>query len=146
VAGFDDFANFDVEKFLKTTEEQAKQLEELQQRAAELIGRAEDKDKLVMVEYSQRGLHELQLNPRAMRLASADLADLIKTVTREAAHDLESKTNELLEDVFGENNPMKMLGDPEKALAQVREAEAAYDRTFDEVMAKFDQIRRQLGS
>ncbi|MEV7968404.1 YbaB/EbfC family nucleoid-associated protein [Sphaerisporangium sp. NPDC088356] len=143
---FGDFASIDVDKLLGSAQKQLAQVEELQRRTAELVGRALDKDGLVTVGYTAQGLHELELNPRAMRLASADLADMIKSVAREAAADLERQTHELMEEMFGADNPMNLLKDPDAALAQVKEAEAAYDRTFEEVMSDLEQIRRRLQS
>ncbi|MET8138839.1 YbaB/EbfC family nucleoid-associated protein [Sphaerisporangium sp. NPDC005288] len=142
---FGDFASIDIDKLLTGAQRQLAQVEELQRRTAELVGRATDKDGHVTVEYTGQGLQELELNPRAMRLPSADLAALIKTVVHDAGRDLERQTNELMEELFGaEDNPMRLLRDPEAALAQVKQAEAAYDRTFEEVMADLDQIRRRL--
>ncbi|WP_248961033.1 YbaB/EbfC family nucleoid-associated protein [Sphaerisporangium perillae] len=142
---FGDFGNIDIDKLLSGAQQQLAQVEELQRRTAELVGRAQDKDGLVTVEYTGQGLHELQLNPRAMRLASVDLAALIKTTVQEAVGDLARQTNELMEEMFGvEDNPMKLLSDPEAALAQVKQAEAAYNHTFEEVMSDLDQIRRRL--
>ncbi|MFC4584693.1 YbaB/EbfC family nucleoid-associated protein [Sphaerisporangium corydalis] len=142
---FGGFANMDVEKLLSDAQRQVSQLEELQRRTVGVVGEAQDKDGLVTVEYAADGLRDLRLNPRAMRLASADLADLIKTVAREAAQDLERKTGELMGEVFGEaDNPMNLLRDPEAALAKIREAEGAYDRTFDQVMGDLEEIRRRL--
>ncbi|WP_214414282.1 YbaB/EbfC family nucleoid-associated protein [Sphaerisporangium fuscum] len=142
---FDDFANINLEKLLGETQEQFAKLEELQQRTNDAVGRAQDKNGLVTVEYGQDGLRELELNPRAMRLASADLAELIKTTIGEAAQDLNAQTNELFEEVFGaEGNPMRLMKDPEGAMAKVKEAEAAYNRTVENVMGEFEQIRRRL--
>ncbi|GII78340.1 hypothetical protein Sru01_33220 [Sphaerisporangium rufum] len=142
---YGEFAEFDVEKLMENAQRQLARVEELQQRTGELIGRAEDKDGMVKVEYTGQGLHELELNPRVMRMASTDLAELIKTVVQDAAADLTNQTSALMDEMFGaEDNPMKLLNDPEAALAQVKQAEAAYDRTYDEVMADLDRIRRRL--
>ncbi|GAA3812108.1 hypothetical protein GCM10022226_35950 [Sphaerisporangium flaviroseum] len=142
---FPDFANIDVEKLLNQSQQQFARLEELQERTSALVGEAQDKDGLVTVEYAGDGLRDLRLNPRAMRLASADLADLIKSVAREAAKDLERQTTELMGEVFGEeDNPMKLLNDPDAAMAKIRDAEKAYNRTFEDVMGDLEEIRRRL--
>ncbi|RCG32635.1 YbaB/EbfC family DNA-binding protein [Sphaerisporangium album] len=142
---FGDFANIDVEKLLSGAQQQFARMAELQRRLPELVGRAQDKDRLVTVEYGAEGLRELELNPRAMRLASTDLAELIKTVTRLAAQDLGVRTNEVMEEVFGaEENPMRLLNDPDAALAGAKEAEAAYNRVFDDVMGELNRVRRRL--
>jgi DNA-binding protein YbaB len=145
VTEFGDFANIDLDKLLNGAQQQFARMEELQRRMGELVGRAEDKDRLVTVEYAGQGLRELELNPRAMRMASADLADLIKTVTQEAARDLQARTDELMEEVFGkEDNPMRLINDPEAAMATAKEAEATYNRVFEDVMGELDRVRRRL--
>ncbi|GGL14915.1 hypothetical protein Sme01_16220 [Sphaerisporangium melleum] len=142
---FGDFAGLDIDALLNGAQGQLAKVEELQRRVAELVGLATDKDGLVTVEYTTEGLRELELNPRAMRLPSADLAALIKTVIHEAGRDLERRTNELTEEMFGaENDPLNVLRDPEAALAQIKQAEAVYNRTFEEVMSDLDAIRRRL--
>ncbi|MFC6087175.1 YbaB/EbfC family nucleoid-associated protein [Sphaerisporangium aureirubrum] len=142
---FGDFANIDVEKLLRGTQEQFARLEELQRRTGTLTGSASDGNRLVTAEYTQAGLYDLRLDPRAMRLPSGELAELIKQVIAAAAEDLREKAVALMTEVFGDqDNPMKLLEDPQAALAKVKEAEAVYDRTFDEVMAHLDTIRRRL--
>ncbi|GII86556.1 hypothetical protein Ssi03_45460 [Sphaerisporangium siamense] len=142
---FGDFAGIDLEKLLNQAQEQFARVEGLQRRLAELVGRAQDKDHLVTVEYGAEGLRELELNPRAMRLASNDLAALIKTVSGDAARDLREKTDEAMAEVFGaEDDPMRLLEDPEAAIARAKEAEDAYNRVFDDVMSELDRVRRRL--
>ncbi|GII60386.1 hypothetical protein Skr01_04710 [Sphaerisporangium krabiense] len=142
---FGDFAGIDLEKLLNQAQERFAHMEGLQRRLAELVGRAQDKDHLVTVEYGAEGLRELELNPRAMRLASTDLAALIKTVSADAARDLREQTNEAMAEVFGaEDNPMRLLEDPEAAIARAKEAEAAYNRVFEDVMSELDRVRRRL--
>ncbi|MER6943400.1 YbaB/EbfC family nucleoid-associated protein [Nonomuraea sp. NPDC000554] len=142
---FGDFANIDIDKLLKTADGQFAQMEELQKTMADLVGRAQDEDGLVVVEYSAEGLHELELHPKAMRLSSGELAEMIKEVVREAAADLQKQVSEAMGEVFGEeDNPMKFINDPEAALEQVRSAEASYNRTFEDVMGELDRIRRRL--
>ena len=49
---------------------------------ADLVGRAQDDDGLVTIAYGSEGLRELQLHPKAMRLSSGELAELIKEQLR----------------------------------------------------------------
>ena len=145
MTGFGDFANIDIDKLLSGAQQQFTRMEELQERLTEIVGKAEDKNHLVTVEYASEGMRELEIHPKAMRLGSADLADLIKAVTRDAATDLQAKTNELMEEMFGkEDNPMKLLNDPEAAMAGAKEAEATFNRVFDDVMGELDRVRRRL--
>ncbi|GLW05014.1 hypothetical protein Misp01_01440 [Microtetraspora sp. NBRC 13810] len=142
---FGDFANIDIDKLLRGAEVQFAKAEEVQQSLAGLVGRAEDEDGLVSVEYAGGGLRDLTLHAKAMRLSSGELAEKIKQVIQEATEDLQRQINELMGDVYGEeDNPMKLVNDPEAALGQIKEAEAAYNRTFEDVMGELDRIRRRL--
>lgn len=142
---FGDFANLDIDKLLKTADEQFSRVEELQKVMAELVGRAQDEDGLVTAEYSSAGLTGLELHPKAMRLGSGELADKVKAAVQEAANDLQRQINETMGEMFGEeDNPMKFINDPDAALEQVKNAEAAYNKTFEDVMGELDKIRRRL--
>lgn len=143
--GFGDFANIDIDKLLKSADEQFVRIQELQKNIPAIVGRAQDDDGLVTVEYGSEGLRDLQLHPKAMRLASGELAELIKVVLQDATRDLQTKISKAMTDAFGEeDNPMKYVNDPDAAMGQIKEAEAAYNRTFEDVMGELDRIRRRL--
>lgn len=145
MTGFGDFANIDIDKLLNGADTQFARMEELQKSMADLVGRAEDEDGLVKVEYSSEGLSELELHPKAMRLSAGELAEKIKTVVHDATQDLQAQINKAMGEVFGEeDNPMKYINDPDAALDQIKDAEAAYNRTFEDVMGELDRIRRSL--
>ncbi|NUR91623.1 MAG: YbaB/EbfC family DNA-binding protein [Nonomuraea sp.] len=142
---FGDFGNIDMDRLLRSVDDQFAKAEELQKAMADVVGRGEDDDHLVLVEYAQEGLRTLDLHPKAMRLSAAELSEKIKAAVQDAALDLQRQVNELMGEVFGEAaNPMRLLDNPEKALRQVRQAEASYERAFDDVMGELDQIRRNL--
>ncbi|WP_113700926.1 YbaB/EbfC family nucleoid-associated protein [Nonomuraea lactucae] len=142
---FGDFANIDIDKLLKTADGQFARIEELQKTMTSVVGRAQDEDGLVSAEYAAEGLRELELHPKAMRLSSAELAEKVKEVVREASDDLQKQVSEAMGEAFGEEeNPMRLIKDPDAALDQVRSAEAAYNRTFEDVMGELDRIRRRL--
>ena len=66
-------------------------------------------------------------------------------VVRDAAQDLQEQVGTLMGEAFGEeDNPMRYADNPDAALQQVREMEAAYDRTFEDVMGELDRISRRL--
>ncbi|MEU6713225.1 YbaB/EbfC family nucleoid-associated protein [Nonomuraea sp. NPDC046802] len=139
-----DFGALDFDKILKNAEGQMSRMAELQTSVAELVGRAEDEDGLVIVEFAGGGLKELTLHPKAMRLTSGELAERIKIVIDEASADLQRKMNEMFEEAFGEDNPMRFGTDPEGSMEMVRQAEAAYNRTFEDLMGQLEQIRKRM--
>jgi DNA-binding protein YbaB len=142
---FGDFANIDLDKLLKDTEKQMGLLAEFQRDLGSYVGRAEDEQGLVTVEYDHQGVRELELHPKAMRLSSGELAELIKALLKEAAADFEARIGQAMGELFGErDNPMRNLGDPDAALGRMKEMDAAYDRAFADVMGELDRIRRRL--
>ncbi|HEY9524648.1 MAG TPA: YbaB/EbfC family nucleoid-associated protein [Thermopolyspora sp.] len=140
------FASFDPERFMDRADAWLAEDTRLQESLLSLVGRARDEDGLVTVEYGGGGLRELELHPKAMRLSSGELAERIKAVMDEAAADLQRQYLEAMDQVYGEqDNPMRYLSDPDSALAKVRQAEADYNRTFQDVMGQLDHVSRRLG-
>lgn len=144
--GFGDFANIDIDKLLRKADEHFARMEEFHKDMGSYVGRAQDEHGMVVVEYGQEGLRELYLHPKALRLPSGDLADLIKTAVKDATQDLQRQITEGMNAAFGdsEDNPMQYINDPEAATKHLKAAEAAYNRTFDDVMGELDSIRRRL--
>lgn len=139
-----EFGGVDFDRILKNADQQMSRAAELEASVSELVGRAEDEDGFVTVEFAGGSLKDLVLHPKAMRLSSGELAALIKGVVAEAAADLQRQLNEVMEEAFGEENPMRFGTDPEGAMEQVRQAESAYHRTFEEVMGQLDRIRQRM--
>jgi DNA-binding protein YbaB len=139
-----DFGGLDVEQLMKTADRQFARIEEVQNMLSGLVGHAKDEDGLVSVEYAGAGLRELTLHPKAMRLTSGELAERIKEAVADAAADLRAQVGEVMQEEFGEDNPMRFADDREGALEQVRQAEAAYNRTAEDVMGELDRIMRRM--
>jgi DNA-binding protein YbaB len=145
VTDFGDFGNIDMDRLLSGVDEQFTKAEELQKAMTALVGRAEDEAGLVVVEYAQEGLRTLDLHPKAMRLSAGELSEKIKAAVQDAALDLQRQVNDLMAEVYGEeSNPMRLLENPDRALRQVKQAEASYERAFEDVMGELDRIRRNM--
>jgi DNA-binding protein YbaB len=138
---FGDFAKIDVDKLMKGIDDQLGRLEKFQESVGECVGRAEDENGFVKVEYGQNGVQVLELHPKAMRLSSGELADLIKATLAEATADFQRAFAEMMGDVFGDAELMKR---PESLLENIKQAEQAHDRAFSDVMGELDRIRRRL--
>ncbi|TDD25140.1 YbaB/EbfC family DNA-binding protein [Nonomuraea diastatica] len=142
---FGDFAKIDIDKLLKGADEQLALLEKFQEEVGSYVGHAQDEDGFVTVEYDHQGMRTLEIHPKAMRLSSGELADLIKTVLAEATADFQRRLNAASNEMFGEDdNPMKHLSDPEAALGKIRQAGALHDKAFEDVMGELDRIRRRM--
>jgi DNA-binding protein YbaB len=142
---FGDFGDIDVERLLREADKEFARIDGMQDILVALVGRAADEDGLVTAEYTGEGLRELEIHPKAMRLASGDLADKIKEVVAAATADLQRQIRETMGEIFGErDNPLQVVEDPGAMIGKIQQAEAVYDRTFDDVMGELDRIRRRL--
>ncbi|PZG17906.1 YbaB/EbfC family DNA-binding protein [Nonomuraea aridisoli] len=142
---FGDFAKVDLEKLVKGADEQLALLGTFSERAASCVGRAQDEDGFVTVEYGQEGVRELELHPKAMRLSSGELAEMIKATLRDATDDFQRRLTQEAGELFGqESNPLRLLSDPASIIGKAKEAEPLYDRAFEDVMGRLDKIRRRL--
>ncbi|GAA3615778.1 hypothetical protein GCM10022419_121320 [Nonomuraea rosea] len=144
--GFGDFANIDMDKLFKQVDEQIARIEKFEKTMEDQVGRAQDDLGLVTVECGQEGVRELHLHPKALRLPSGELADLIKAALNDATRDLQQQISEGMDAAFGDSddNPMKIVKDPESLLNKIKGAEAVYNRTFEDVMGELSRIQRQL--
>ncbi|MFI6918575.1 YbaB/EbfC family nucleoid-associated protein [Nonomuraea spiralis] len=145
VTDFGDFGNIDMDRLLHSVDEQLNKSDELQKGMTALVGRGEDEAHLVLVEYAQEGMRTLEIRPKAMRLSAAELSERIRAAFQEATADLQRQAEELMTELFGASgNPMRLMENPEQALRGVRQAEASYERAFEDVMGELDRIRRDL--
>jgi DNA-binding protein YbaB len=144
---FGDLANLDLEKLIRISEQHSTKVKEMQERAAELTGRAESKDRRVKVACTVAGgVTDIEIDPRAMRMPAAEFAEILKTLIREANADLQRQLSELMAETYGEAaNPMTLIENQEAVQEKIQAAAAAYDRTLDDAMSELDKIAKQLG-
>jgi hypothetical protein len=127
-------SSFDLGDLLRSPEElyaaQREQLaraEELQRRIEEVTGSATSSDERITVSFSEaKGLHDLVLDPRVMRMPSADLAEEIVRLVNAARTEAHSQIQQVMNDTLGENG----RPDPE----QIGEQAAELQRSLDELM------------
>jgi DNA-binding protein YbaB len=144
---FGDLANLDLEKLIRVSEEQSARVQEMQERAAELTGVAESKDRRIKVTCTVNGgVDDITIDPRAMRMPAADFAETLKTLIRDANADLHRQLSELMAETYGEAaNPMALIQNQEAVQEKIKDAAAAYDRTLDDAMSELQRIAKQLG-
>lgn len=147
MTGFGDFANIDIDKLLRESQQRFARAAELQERMANLVGRAESEDGRVTATYTTGGgLTALELDPRAMRMASGELAETIKSVIHAAARNLQEQSQEVMVEVFGEDeNPMQFLTDRDALESKAQEMQSTYDRTMNDVMGGLEAVKKRLG-
>jgi DNA-binding protein YbaB len=144
---FGDLANLDIEKLVRVSEEHSARVKEMQERAVELKGCAESKDRRIKVTCTTTGgVSDIEIDPRAMRMPAKEFAETLKTLIREANADLHRQLSDLMAETYGEAaNPMALAQNQEAVQERIQEAAAAYDRTLDDAMSELQRIAKQLG-
>jgi DNA-binding protein YbaB len=143
VNGFGDFANIDVDKLLHKAQHQQANIQQMQERIAELVGRASDKTGLVTATFTAAGgLTDLEIKPRALAPGSRELAKTIKQVIQEASADLQNQMRAVMREVFPDHETAL---DQDAAIAKAQEAQAAFDRVMGDAMGELEKVRKRLG-
>jgi DNA-binding protein YbaB len=133
------------EAMMRDAESRLGKFQSLRAELTDLVGHAESADGYVVVEWSGGGLSDLQLNPRAMRLPSDELAEAIKTAIRDARTDLGEKTQAALNAAGLEREPLPSLDDVRAQLGQMREQSIDSARKTVTGLDQAMQYRRNSG-
>jgi DNA-binding protein YbaB len=151
VVEFPDLGNalgIDVHQLAQQMREQTAQAVELQQRVAGLVGHAESEDGQVRLGFSPaKGLTELAIDPRAMRMGSAELAGLIMRLCAEAVRDLDRQKQEAARETFGENfDPAAVKMDPKAMEGALQGMTETVESAGQNITTFMEQLRRRLGT
>lgn len=144
---FGDFANINVDEAVNRAKRQAEQVAQMQDKLSEAVGRAESQDGYVKVTYtSAAGIAELEINPRAMRMASADLAETIKSTVKDAAADLQANIRAMMADIYAgqPNNPLDIMQDPSKMTERLEEMKGLLDSAMGDASLYMEKLRRRI--
>jgi DNA-binding protein YbaB len=142
----------DPEMLFRETRSQFDQVADMQRAMAELRGRAESQDGRVRAVYSQdAGLADVELDPRAMRMSAAELAELIVQVSGEAKRDLERQMKELMDETLDRQDVTPddlkdMFEEPSGLTETLGSMGRIFEGATKEVEGILDQIRRVMGT
>ena len=109
------------EKSMREAEARLSRMETIKQDLGGLVGHAEGAEGQIVVEWSGGGVSLLELNPRVMRMPSADLAEEIKKTIAAATVDLREKTRALLTESGVVVGPPPTVDEVRQQMAQLRE-------------------------
>lgn len=136
----------DLEKILRASEQHLSDSKRLQERIGKITGRAKSADGRVTVHWDGEGLNKLELDPRAMRMTSADLAEAIATTAQQAKQDLDRQSDALMEEVFGpEHNPLNATPSQEEMESKLDELQDMFGDTLKDVTNVMEQLRKAFG-
>lgn len=140
MTAFADVPQAEVETLLRDAEQRAGRIRELSERTAALVGTGQAADGRVTVTWtSADGLSDVSIDPRAMRMASADLADAFAAAVRDALADLRRQVREVMTDVFGSS-----AGGPEESRGKLHQAQEAFSRRMNDVVGELERARHTL--
>jgi DNA-binding protein YbaB len=112
----------------------------LQEKLSSLVGTAESEDGRVSAESDNgRGLKKLTIDPRAMRMGSEELAEVITEVVADAIADLRRRTQEALQEETGHREY-----DPKAAQARIQEARESFDRIALDAQSEMERLHRRV--
>ncbi|GAA1792902.1 YbaB/EbfC family nucleoid-associated protein [Actinomadura chokoriensis] len=120
---------------------------EFSARLADMVGRAESPDGRVGLGFSpEKGLTGVRIDPRAMRMGSEELAELIEQLSKEAVADLDRQKREAADEVYGEDaQKVKTPLDPAVMQDALRDMNAAFAGVSRDATALMDQLRKRMG-
>ena len=132
-----------VEAGLQDARAQIGQLGDMHERLAELVGTAASEDGRVRAECTVAATPaKLEIDPRAMRLGSQDLAETISAVIREASTDLRRKMHETMTESFGGKGLQEGI---DQARSRANETMAAFQKAAKDATSQVEGLRRRLG-
>lgn len=127
---------------LKDAERNLDRAKELQERLSSVIGRAESKDGRVKIECAnEKGITKVHLDPRALRMASEELAETFTAVAQEAMADLQKQTQAAIREAFGGG---KEAFDLEAARERRKEVDATFRRALGDAQSEMTRLMRRL--
>lgn len=134
----------DPEEMARHQTEQLAKLAEYQEQLAVAIGTAESEDGEISVAFSEeKGVHDLRIDPRAMRDGSEDLAAQIEQLVNQARAELQRKQVEIAQATFGDSiDPAKLLADMPEAQAQLGELMNITRQAGNDVGLLVERIQR----
>ncbi|MCA2227578.1 YbaB/EbfC family nucleoid-associated protein [Nonomuraea aurantiaca] len=138
------FANINVEAFLRDSERRVADFAAAQKEVAAAVGQATVADGHITVQCTARGgVTRLDIDPRAKRMSVQEMSEEILAAIHAADADLQRQLSTIMTGSFGGLDPA--LGDPDPALAKMTEAQHAFDRMMGDAMGELDRMRKKLG-
>jgi DNA-binding protein YbaB len=115
-----------------------------QERVAEITGTATSDDGYIKVTWRGDGLDALEINPRAMRMGSAELAEKILRLSQEAKADSRKQSNAVMEDLLGEQNPAGILADKQELQESIDMMRDVFTGAINDSKDLIDQLQRRF--
>lgn len=119
--------------------------QEVQRRMTDIVGTAATEDDQIKVSWRGDGPSDLEIHPRAMRMPSAELAQTIMRLIGEAKADTKRQSDEILAEVYGDENPANLVANPELFQQSMDAMRLSFTGAVDQSMDLIKQLQRRLG-
>ncbi|WP_345355660.1 YbaB/EbfC family nucleoid-associated protein [Actinoallomurus liliacearum] len=116
----------------------------LQERMAGITGTAVTDDGYIKVTWRDGGIDGLEINPRAMRMGSADLAETILRLSHEARADSRRQSDAVMSDLFGTQNPAGIVADKEGLQESIDMMRDVFTGAIGDSKDLIDRLQRRL--
>lgn len=126
------------EAVIEVLRAQAERAAEIRRQLAELVGEARSEDTLVSAVVGAQGLQELVLEPKAMRMPSAELAETIVGLTQRARENLEARRAERAAELGAGARP-----GIQESLGQLDRLRSLVDAGHGDLRTVFEKFRDQ---
>lgn len=137
----------DFNEVLRNSRERMAKVTEARERMTGLTGRAESTDgRIKVASTAEDPLAELQIDPRAMRMGSEELAAAIRQVARLARTDLDRQGQEITDELYGDGqDPMDVLRNQDQLKKNLSDMQEMFGKAGNDAQAMIDQLRQGLG-
>ncbi|ACZ83470.1 YbaB/EbfC family nucleoid-associated protein [Streptosporangium roseum] len=134
---------FDPEKTARDAHRFFDRVQELHRAAGDLTARAESDDRRVSVEYSSSGgLRRIDIDPRAMRMPSGELAETILELVHRAQRDVEVQAGERAAEVLEADN--RLITDRQTAGDRLRDATGTLQENLRAATETIERLRGMI--
>jgi DNA-binding protein YbaB len=117
-------------------EQRLARIQEIQEAAVSAVGQAASEDERIKVSFNEaEGVRKIELDPRALRMASEDLAEEIARLVNEARKDAQQQVQQLMRDQAQDGTV-----DPQAFLAKMPDIE----RSIGDLMQETQTMTTQL--
>jgi DNA-binding protein YbaB len=132
----------DIDETVRGAQQQLGRAKQLQELLSSVIGHAQSQDGRVKIECAnEKGVTKVQLDPRAMRMASEELAETITAVSQEAMADLRTQTQAAIRETFGGGDDAFNL---EAARERRKEVSESFQRALGDAQSEMDRLMKRL--
>ncbi|MFI6596337.1 YbaB/EbfC family nucleoid-associated protein [Nonomuraea sp. NPDC050536] len=138
----DDLSPENLERMVRDSEESLRRLAGMTDELASVTGKGESRSGLVGAVVDNGGrLDQIELEPRAMRMSSAELSEEIVEAVRAAQDSVQRQSEELLAQAMG--SAEAGLPDMDKLQRQTKDIQDSFALSVENSLAEIDRLTRR---